>query len=409
MSFEWGILGPDEVVRVRRGRTLQLRASLANFDNLAVPGIGNVWFCKEIYLAALGIMVAEEVNIQNKIRPQKKSTAAKAIEALACWYSLQDEEGRQSPKVYGKIKLARRDEMPTFKKAKQPGYYVSVTMRQATNQPLNAFGLAGQVNSYFDSFTLTPVGKSFVLSNCDKNILNCLINWVNGELINGVQVVNLSENIRPDLNLSKASLSILKKQMKISPGSKERQEVFDYLKTGGTTWDRPDCMGPQHWNNIILGSLLTRARKKAFEILDTIESSMESRKEVLIEAAAKIGRNVTTINDLRSLAGEFLDKYDNDQHQDQEAMAFCEQCAGNDNVDIVRQLLKRDNVCLKLKDDDYLVPGPAFYGSNLINELSGDDDSEEQTKPDENQTVRLPEGISRRFQMAYNLAQELKF
>ena len=57
----WGVLGPENVRSERRTRTLGLGAAVRNFNELAVPGLGGVWFAKQIFLALLGLAVAERV------------------------------------------------------------------------------------------------------------------------------------------------------------------------------------------------------------------------------------------------------------------------------------------------------------------------------------------------------------
>ena len=59
MSASWGILGPGSVESVRRVRTLGLASSTRLFNELAVPGLGGVWFGKQLLFSTLGVMVAE--------------------------------------------------------------------------------------------------------------------------------------------------------------------------------------------------------------------------------------------------------------------------------------------------------------------------------------------------------------
>lgn len=43
----------------RRTRTLSLGATVRAFNDLAVPGLGGVWFGKQLLLATLGVAIAE--------------------------------------------------------------------------------------------------------------------------------------------------------------------------------------------------------------------------------------------------------------------------------------------------------------------------------------------------------------
>ena len=58
-SMFWGLLGPERLGGLRRTRALGIGSAVRKFDQLAVPGVGGVWFAKQLFLATLGIAVAE--------------------------------------------------------------------------------------------------------------------------------------------------------------------------------------------------------------------------------------------------------------------------------------------------------------------------------------------------------------
>ena len=82
----WGLLGPEFLPNARRTRTLGLGASVRRFNDLAVPGLGGVWYGKQLLLATLGVAVAEAARSQG-VKVQNIEVA-NAIEALACWLAL---------------------------------------------------------------------------------------------------------------------------------------------------------------------------------------------------------------------------------------------------------------------------------------------------------------------------------
>ena len=80
MSMIWGLLGPEQLGGERRTRTLDLGAAVREYNERAVPGMGGVWYAKQLLLAVLGIALAQQlrerqVNVSN-------ITVANAIEAL---------------------------------------------------------------------------------------------------------------------------------------------------------------------------------------------------------------------------------------------------------------------------------------------------------------------------------------
>ncbi len=82
----WGLLGPEHIAIERRTRTLNLGACVRAFNDLAVPGFGGVWFGKQLFLATLGIAIAEHVRQSGK--RVTNIEVANAVEALGCWLAL---------------------------------------------------------------------------------------------------------------------------------------------------------------------------------------------------------------------------------------------------------------------------------------------------------------------------------
>jgi len=156
----WGLLGPEFLPSMRRTRTLGLGASVRHFNDLAVPGIGGVWYGKQLFLSTLGVIVAEQAraqgaNIQN-------IEVANAIEALACWIAFKNNDWTRDSRLRGSTKLRGRDQDDfKFARAKQRNFYVTQPMRMATVQALYALGLVESKSLRFNAF-------SSVASKCNK-------------------------------------------------------------------------------------------------------------------------------------------------------------------------------------------------------------------------------------------------
>ena len=54
-AVAWGLLRPETIASERRTRTLDLGAAVRTFNDLAIPGLGGVWFGKQLLLATLGV------------------------------------------------------------------------------------------------------------------------------------------------------------------------------------------------------------------------------------------------------------------------------------------------------------------------------------------------------------------
>jgi len=76
-AISWGLLGPETLASERRTRTLGLGATVRAFNDLAVPGLGGVWFGKELLLATLGVAIAERIRNSGTRGISKSPTPSK--------------------------------------------------------------------------------------------------------------------------------------------------------------------------------------------------------------------------------------------------------------------------------------------------------------------------------------------
>jgi len=136
-TISWGVLGPEQLVSERRTRTLGMGTVVRAFNDLAVPSLGGVKYSKSVFLACLGIYVAEKVrgsgiqvsNIQ----------VSNAIEALACCLSYGKNGWQSDPRLQGNTKLRGKEDL-SFKVVSKSNFYVTQPMRMATVQTLPGLG-----------------------------------------------------------------------------------------------------------------------------------------------------------------------------------------------------------------------------------------------------------------------------
>ncbi len=150
-DLTWGLLGPESISNERRTRTLGLSSAVRKFNDLAVPGMGGVWFAKQLLLPVLGISIAERLrrdgtNIQN-------IQVANAVEALSCWLSLNKNGWRSEPRLRGATKMRERSQSD-FATVRKSSFYVSTPMRASAVQPLPSLGLIEARGERFNAFHL---------------------------------------------------------------------------------------------------------------------------------------------------------------------------------------------------------------------------------------------------------------
>jgi hypothetical protein len=99
----WGLLGPEMLGAARRTRTLGLGATVRAFNDLAVPGLGGAWFGKQLFLAALGVAIAERA--RNDRKWLRNIEAANAVEALGSWLALNQNGWHRDARLRGATKM----------------------------------------------------------------------------------------------------------------------------------------------------------------------------------------------------------------------------------------------------------------------------------------------------------------
>jgi hypothetical protein len=173
--------GPGSIESVRRVRTLQLAATTRDFNERAVPGLGGVWFGRQLFLATLGLRVAERATARGS--SAGKIAVANAIEALACWLAIKGGLRAGERRVHDAAGGQGRPELPQ----REPGFYVSQPMRMGTVNALPALGFADAAGSRFTAFSCNADGEAFidaVAEGCrpfGRELVEHLAMWVCGE------------------------------------------------------------------------------------------------------------------------------------------------------------------------------------------------------------------------------------
>lgn len=156
MADRWGLLGPELLPNARRTRTLGLGASVRAFNDLAVPGLGGVWYGKQLLLATLGVAVAEAA--RDRGAKVQNIEVANAIEALACWLAFNKTGWSRDARLRGNTKLHGKDDL-SFRRVRQRSFYVTQPMRMATVQALPALGFVDSDSARFKAFRCSDAGS----------------------------------------------------------------------------------------------------------------------------------------------------------------------------------------------------------------------------------------------------------
>ena len=406
MEGRWGLLGPEFLSNARRTRTLGLGASVRSFNDLAVPGLGGVWYGKQLLLATLGVAVAEEA--RSRAAKVQNIEVSNAIEALACWLAFKSNGWNRDARLRGNTKLQSKDDF-SFRLVRQRNFYVTQPMRMVTVQALPALGFVKSDSERFNAFHCSAVGRRFVEEVTKNNrphkraVIDHLTRWVRGENGKPANSIPLLEALSPLTRLPEHAIPLLRERL--IQGGIESDE--DKLRRGNAlawvealrtnkpdrlTWaQRPKEISEAHWHDLHAGALFFETREAAIATLDAAEAHIGNQGGGQFLSVPKTLN--PALEKLKSAAQKYLDI----GHADNEANKFCRECVNDDPSSILRSLVERDGHVLRLVGDE-VKPGPAFRGSTT--QVSADDEDQETPQAG---SIPLPEGISYRVRNLYLL------
>jgi|GEM_PF-276064 len=425
----WGLLGPESVGSERRTRTLNLGATVRSFNDLAVPGMGGVWFGKQLFLATLGVAVAEQARAAR--RRVSNIEVANAIEALGCWLALHHNGWGRDPRVRGANKMRRVAEQDlSFDRVRKPSFYVTQPMRQATIQPLRDLGLIESAGERFNGFTCSETGEAFInavaghLKPSNRSVTEHLVNWVKGENV-ALNTPTLRQALSPMVELPALSREILRERICAgnTVDSHRRANALRWVESrrgelkAPVDWKvKPEMLDEDHWRDLHVGSLFFIARDAAILLLDQIEEIMGSSSDRRLRLSDSLPPIVSErCRTLRLAAADFLSQAA-DPTPNPEANKFCRECSEpSTDTDVLRNLIAREGRVLQLKGND-IVPGSAFAGKKMSDpEMFGakmtdigrsDEEGGTETPPPVG--AHWPPGISHRIKNLFLMNIDLK-
>lgn len=418
-GMTWGLLGPDSVGSARRARTLGLGSAVRFFNERAVPGIGGVWYAKQLWHAMLGVALASRLQAAGQNMPNIK--CANAIEALACWLALDGNKWQADSRLRGATKLRGASDL-SFKAVSKPGFYVTQPMRMATVQVLPALGLVQSDATRFNQYQLSEhCLRRFDLGDKSnggygREVLEHLYQWSQGkrEAHAGRHKAFFYKALSPlepmDEPLRRLLTDVLHSGGETEPHfSKQRRrnalqwvEGLRQQSEQAPSWNsRPTMLDVEHWHDLQTGAAFFALRDQSLKVLDALEAhlgtlqdgrSFDLSKSTLPESVR------LALKALRVQASNYLKL----SHGEPIALRFANECSAETNAAIVLSLVERDGRVLRLMGS-VVLPGPAFDGSSSINsgETEATDEEADQRR------VKWPVGISSRMSNLFYLNADL--
>lgn len=407
MTTTWGILGPDKVANERRTRTLGLGAAVRAFNDLAVPGMGNVYFAKQLVLALLGVRVAQCIAERRERRVKARNIeTANAIEALACLLGFQSNEWRPDERLRGRRKMREKD-IPSFAEARKRSFYVTQPMRMSTIQPLKELRLVEASSERFNAFTVGEKGQNLIDAFCDecphirgKNVVERLCGWAFGD---SGSFEKLAESLSP-LKPLPDRLRQMMRGMVIhgdDTGARRRKAVLLWGEGYAgvpmqLSESRPPNLEEDHWNDIESGAAFFAVRDAALRVLDAIEETIGNQRVPELDVASPLLGNIEVcITELKNLAQAFVDRI-HDRSPAKVATQFCNECL--DAHHVIEHLVKRDDRALRLSGSK-VIRGPVFRGPTDRNAGAAPAEDEESME----NHLPIPDTLGTRSRRIYNM------
>ena len=416
VTMQWGLLGPEQLVGSRRTRSLGLGAAVRKFNQLAVPGLGGVWFAKQIFLATLGVRIAD------RLRPisanVKAIEIANAVEALACWCAFDSNGWTSDSRLRGSQKLYGKNDL-TFSRLGQPRFYVTQPMRMATVEALVSLGFVEPGSQRFNSFRCTRSGMDLVEattagykpynSTVEGYLFGCAKDDTSISITHA-----LREALSPLVALQRDARALIRDKLcegaGQNPSAARRKNSLAWVSSvdarNPAGWEsKPSVLDACHWDDLRLGARFFAARDAAIGVLNAIEAQMASlaAPKLTADDVHQIFPVKTQLDALRTAAQSFLDEAE-DPTEGHMAKAFCRECIEADPATTIRNLVKRDDRVLRLVGNE-VRPGAAFSLQPLAETSDEEGDGPGANNADR---VPVPDGISGRIRNLYLLDLDLQ-
>ncbi len=414
----WGLLGPETLASERRTRTLGLGATVRSFNDLAVPGLGGVWFGKQLFLATLGDAIAER--LRNTGKRAQNIEEANAVEALACWLALDANDWNRDPRLRGATKMRDKSDL-SFASMRKRSFYVTQPMRQATVQPLPALGLVESSGERFNTFICTELGHDFIHAVCaefnphKRTVLDHLVGWASGTHDDVKSSWQLTKALTPLDPMSKSACEFLRERIVQGSGTEacRRRNALDWVERlrnesqHQIAWDaKPAMLDDVHWRNLHAGALFFATRDAAIALLDRIEAHIANQADQCLSLNSPLPTAIVDdIRVLRECAKTFLDHSD-DPSPGASAGIFCRECTEQADARLVEKLIFREGRVLCQRGCD-IVPGVAFRRIQIGEPEAARSPEEGGAEAEVERTIPLPEGISNRVHNLFLLNLDL--
>lgn len=412
-SASWGTAARADAGDTRRTRGLGLGAAVRRYNDLAVPGLGGLWFAKPLVWSMIGLTLGGKGATRAEI--------ANAMEVVAMFHALRTNGGGRNARINGSAKLGRHGgRFPPFAAARRRSFYVTVPFRQGMVQPLRALGLAESEIQRFNTFVPSAVGREFVLEALrpfnpyNQTVLRVVERWIAGEQV--VHTGEVGAALTPLTGLPMSAAELLRERLFGGAHAMPRRRVRDWLrvvKRAGETvsWSsRPAGFDAEHWEDLRDGARFFVMRDRALDVLDAVEAQLRTVGSGEIELRVAAAASESALDRLRRASDELLSG--GREERAPGALAFARAASHPDDGAVLTFLAERDGRGVRATPNGVAV-GSVFDPHGPLPDAPPDQHaarlSEEDDAPaPEAKGLRLPPGSSGRLRALSSLDEDIE-
>lgn len=372
LSESWGIIKHEHLGHPRSRRDLGLAAVVRFANDYSVPGLAGLSFLRSIVWSLIGIeFAAVQRAAGNQVNP---SAMAEGLEALACWHSIDDEIGEgMAYRVRGARKLRRitsTKDLRLTDLARGQGY-VSQPIRMGIGACLPRLGLVEAKTTRFNSFELNDRGREFLrltLGRADTSkAIPKLWSWLGGaswkekhgeeelKLISPVQPLPIelrqyfsglmvTVGVEDERAMRSALWQACRKLLKNPTLDEDAMTAAISMQVAESD---PAKAAQLDWAQDFFATYAA-----AFAVLDRVQAQLSDTNG----GRAGVSRLLQSqtlqdrLNSLRSVARRFKTRRGPQSPPSELAPFIIEICAHDDDAALLRDLVRRDDIVLRLED-----------------------------------------------------------
>jgi len=399
VRWSWYAAAPGPLGTSRLSLDFDLRAADRRFREIVVPGLGRVWFVRQLSWPLAALALHERLAPSGgTLRP---TAICHGIEALACKVEFHRRSGEdRSRRLLGTRAFGRDSGLQrwSFEELRRPAYYVRNTHRQLAVRALRLEGGLGLASGpRFDRYRLEEPGRELAEAFLQQPVGNgrletWLTSWLrgarDGDPGTGRTLVDALSPETPSPEERRLTRGRVldtagengTRRMRLADAlgrARDMPNVEDHVVPRLRRAGHP-AQADQVLAALAFGAMLDRARDTASELTRLVEAGKGERVDRL--ASEKTVRG--TLKALRTAAARFEERLKTARLIEPDASRFARDVVASDDMKVLSVVVHRSGGLLILAEG-VVHPGPLFQViDGALGSVGELDDASAEIEPD---------------------------